>query len=246
MRKSKDIPAKASMERPTPQQRKKINASLFDALALGKHDEFLDALAAGADVEARNAVGEKPLELAAQQGDARAIAALIQAGADVDAVTGSGWSASMLCAQEGAAEGLRLLLDAGADPLLQINYGGCALSIAVDFDRRACIDELIRRRAGLDLRNAKGHSAAWRAVESLDWRSLAALAAAGADFGGRDSHGQSLGERFDDLYGIMEGDPRLALCRRVLAEDKAAREAKAIAEHVQGASNAPAKAPRTL
>ena len=73
-------------------------------------------LVAGANVRATTRIGSyTPLFLAAQQGHAAALEALIKAGGDAKTGTTNGTSPLMVAAASGSVESVKALLDAGAD-----------------------------------------------------------------------------------------------------------------------------------
>jgi uncharacterized protein len=85
-------------------------------------------LAAGAKHDITNRTGASPLYLAATNGDAAAIARLLDAGEDANAVlTAEGETVLMLASHTGNAEAVKLLLDRGADPNAQQVRGQTAL-----------------------------------------------------------------------------------------------------------------------
>lgn len=77
----------------------------------------------GADVEAEDAYGRRPLHLAAAGGCEEVVKALVEAGASVDAGTQGGDTALMKACMFGHVETAKLLLEAGADPG-QVNSEG--------------------------------------------------------------------------------------------------------------------------
>lgn len=87
-------------------------------------------LAAGANVNAATCEGDRPLHLAADRGDAAAVAELLRAGADVNAATFEGERPLHVAAATGDAATVAELLRAGADVSATDNmqYTSAALS----------------------------------------------------------------------------------------------------------------------
>jgi ankyrin repeat protein len=110
---------------------------------------MIDALlAAGAKLDITNRTGTKPLYLAAQNGDAGAIARLLDAGEDANAVlTGEGETVLMLTSHTGNPEAVKLLLDRGADPNIQQFRGQTALMWAAAEGHADVVKLLLARGA---------------------------------------------------------------------------------------------------
>lgn len=66
---------------------------LFTAIGKDDMDGFQAALAAGANVNAPNLVGDRPVHLVADAGNLEMLQLLVQAGADIEAGDGQGWTA---------------------------------------------------------------------------------------------------------------------------------------------------------
>lgn len=115
----------------------RADAALHRAAAAG-HDAVITALAqAGADVDAPDCMGRRPLHYAARQGHVDAIQALLLAGAAVDAPSAKGWTALHSAAaadQPGAAAALVM---AGASPEAQNAAGQSAWDCAGERVRQA-------------------------------------------------------------------------------------------------------------
>jgi len=95
-------------------------------------------------------------ELAAREGDARGLAALLAAGADVDARDSHGQTALMLAAHAGHLEAVRTLVAAGAELDVAGKFGLTAMMLAV-VGAHPSVAELLAS-AGADLR-ARGTGA---------------------------------------------------------------------------------------
>lgn len=91
--------------------------TIFQLARDGTLDEIQAAIAAGADVNARDAYGQTPLMYAAGANSPAVIEALIAAGAEVNAHSGAGWTALMYAARDNPHPGVLIaLLEHGADP----------------------------------------------------------------------------------------------------------------------------------
>jgi uncharacterized protein len=84
------------------------------AIAGGSVATLERLLAAGADIDARDAHGQTGLMIAAHHGEARVVEWLAARGADLDRTAKFGLSALMLAAIGGRADAVRVLVNAGA------------------------------------------------------------------------------------------------------------------------------------
>src|SRR5690606_37619810 len=101
---------------------------LFTLLETGDVPAIEAALAAGADVHARNAAGLTPLMAAVTSNAPGAlIDTLLANGADIDQQAASGVTALMLAAGQGTPAQVIHLLNAGADPTVLDAEGKSAL-----------------------------------------------------------------------------------------------------------------------
>lgn len=90
-----------------------LDDQLISACNHGK--DLRDLIAAGADVNATNAQGYKPLYIAAREGWTKALEQLLAAGADVNGAPRSGWTALHAASVQGHLPVVRILIAAGAD-----------------------------------------------------------------------------------------------------------------------------------
>jgi ankyrin repeat protein len=89
---------------------------LFESVMTGNLDMAREALAAGADVRARNRHGIAPIHICAGGvGPAPMLALLLEAGAEADVRDATGWTPLIYVASSGQAPLLELLLGAGCD-----------------------------------------------------------------------------------------------------------------------------------
>ena len=109
-------------------------------------------LEAGAKHDLTNRTGARPLYLAATNGDAAAIARLLDAGEDANALlTAEGESVLMLTSQTGNAEAVKILLDRGANPNTQQLRGQTALMWAAAEGHADVVKLLLARGADTGL-----------------------------------------------------------------------------------------------
>jgi ankyrin len=105
-------------------------------------------LEAGAKHDLTNRTGARPLYLAATNGDAAAIARLLEAGEDANAVlTAEGETVLMLASHTGNADAVKLLLDRGADANVQQVRGQTALMWAAAEGHADAVKLLLARGA---------------------------------------------------------------------------------------------------
>ena len=103
------------------------NQNLLTAAAAGDVPAIERALAAGADIEARDARGRTPVLLATSGAHVAAAQALMRRGANVNAQDEQRDSAFLLAGARGLTEIVRAALAAGADWRITNRYGGTAL-----------------------------------------------------------------------------------------------------------------------
>jgi ankyrin repeat protein len=150
-------PSPAADALPTPERRQQL---LFDAARLGRADMVAPLVKAGVDLNATDTRGFTPLILAAYNGQAETLDALISAGADPckpDASQGN--TAQMGVAFKGNDAIAARLLTAGCDVNARNNAGQTALMMAVLFDRSAQVAMLVKAGADPALADASGRTA---------------------------------------------------------------------------------------
>ncbi|MET8824466.1 ankyrin repeat domain-containing protein [Streptomyces sp. NPDC004610] len=101
--------------------------ALLEAAASGDTDAVRAALAAGADVEARDEHRRTPLLLASLADHVPAAEVLVAAGADPDAQDDRDDSAWLVTGVTGSVRMMRALLPAGPDLTLRNRFGGISL-----------------------------------------------------------------------------------------------------------------------
>ena len=91
-----------------------LSGTLHDAILHGSKQDVVDALEAGADVNADDLLAGLPLMVAARLGDVEKVSLLIEHGADINVIDVSG-TALHAAVGSGSVEIIELLVAAGAD-----------------------------------------------------------------------------------------------------------------------------------
>jgi ankyrin repeat protein len=139
---------------------------LFNAAQQGRPEIARLLLANGANVDARDSLGNTPLAFAADN-HADVAEVLLAAGANVNARrdTQDGWSPIFTAVDHDAVEAMRVLLRHGADPEIRSNNGNAAIHIAADRGYVRPIALLVSAGQSIDTPNADGNTplmvAAW-------------------------------------------------------------------------------------
>jgi len=121
-----------------------LDKALWDAAWDGRTAVVELLLAAGADVNEKEAGGRTALHYAAWENHAAVIELLLAAGADINAKSNYGGTALHYAAEQGHASVVELLLAAGADVNAQSTAGWTALHYAASRGHAAIV-ELIER-----------------------------------------------------------------------------------------------------
>jgi len=146
----------AGADAPTPE---KIQATLFDAARAGDAALVADLVRAGARVDARNDAGYSAFVLAAYNGRADAVGALLAAGADPNLGDRRGNTALMGAIFKGEdAIALRLVAEPRVDVDARNGAGQTAAMFAAMFGRAAVVDALLVRGANFALADAGGNT----------------------------------------------------------------------------------------
>ncbi|HEY3177407.1 MAG TPA: ankyrin repeat domain-containing protein [Casimicrobiaceae bacterium] len=132
---------------------------LFTAARNGYRATIDVLIAAKANVNAKNRVGDTPLMAAALNGHLEIARKLRAQGADLDP---RGWTPLIYAATGGHDDVVTYLLDQGANINAQSPNGTTALMMAVREGRASTFDLLLRRGADVQHRNENG-------VSALDW-----------------------------------------------------------------------------
>jgi ankyrin repeat protein len=141
-----------------------MSEQLLKAAKSGDLAEVRSQLAAGADVEARNADGATALMLSAHAGRLDVVRALIDAGANVNATDERGWGALAKAVynpdlDRGFADVVEALIEAGADVEAPIGYGIRPLMLAAGYGEAAVVEKLLAAGADVLARNDGGLTA---------------------------------------------------------------------------------------
>jgi Ankyrin repeats (3 copies) len=127
--------------------------SLGEASRVGDAAQVKALIAAGANLNARDAQGRTPLLQAADAGRGSIVTLLLKAGADVDASDSNGLTPLIAAARLADEDLARSLLDAGADPGMRHRAFGTALDVAERGASQALV-QLLRERGA----HGSGHS----------------------------------------------------------------------------------------
>ena len=156
----------------------------------------------GADIQAKNDIGESPLHLAAQNNARDTAALLLDRGAYIQARDKHGNTPLHDAAWKNARDMAAWLVERGADITVKDNDGNTPLHDAAWSNARETAEWLVERGADITVKDNDGgtplHDAAQgNARETAEW-----LVAQGADFGATDKHGRTL------LHLAAMGDAR--------------------------------------
>jgi len=141
-----------------------MSEQLLEAVKAGDTARASQLLAAGADVNARDAYGATALINAAYSGNAEMVEALLAAGAEVDAKDELGWTALMKACHNadldrGFPDIVKRLIAAGADANVKITYGIRPLMLAAGYGEAGVCEALIAGGADVLARNDGGLTA---------------------------------------------------------------------------------------
>jgi uncharacterized protein len=155
----------AAAQTPPTQAELQAYRDLHAAAARGSADEVRRLVAAGHDVNARDANGRTPLHVAAFQGHRDAARALLEAKADPALLDRQRYDAVTVAAVRDDPAVVRTLLAGGASAKLVTSiYDGTALIAAAHLGHDGVVKELIRGGAPLDHVNNLGWTALIEAV----------------------------------------------------------------------------------
>jgi ankyrin repeat protein len=166
------------------------STALHHAAAFASPSIVKMLLDAGADVEAKNRFGQRPLHWAFASPEK--VKLLLARGADVNAQANDGRTALYLAAaQRNSGTVLELLLDKGAKPDLATTNGRTPLMAAASSGEVAMMQKLIDRKANVNAVSGTGSVALMDAAGSRNTEAVALLLRHGADVNARTKRNQT-------------------------------------------------------
>jgi ankyrin repeat protein len=157
----------------------------------GRPEAVMTLLANGADPRATDAEGNTPLHHAARSSDPGVAALLRDAGAELDALNAEGVSPLGTACIAGNWRLARFLLERGAKPEPEGGQPVLLAAAGTEEDDAAGVQLLLRHKARVDARDARGRSALHEAALAGHAGIVAALLDAGADVHARDGEGRT-------------------------------------------------------
>jgi ankyrin repeat protein len=133
-----------------------LEQKLIDAAFMGKVDTARDLIARGADVNARDQMGNPVLLTAVRPYASDMVRLLVENGADVNAAGTLEETPLLSAARKELPEIVRILLDAGADPNYARSDGGTALMEACIFGHREVVELLVDGGADISAKDQFG------------------------------------------------------------------------------------------
>ena len=204
----------------------------------GRPEAVMTLLANGADPRIADAEGNTPLHHAARSSDPGVAALLRDAGAEIDALNSEGVSPLGTACFAGNWRLARFLLERGAKPEPVGGQPVLLAAAATEEDDAAGVQLLLRHKARVDARDARGRSALHEAAFAGHAGIAAALLDAGADVHARDGEGRT------PLLDSARNASLLALDALLAAnaDPRASDGAGATALHLAVAAEAPSTA----
>ena len=157
----------------------------------GRPEAVMTLLANGADPRAADTDGNTPLHHAARSTDPGVAALLRDAAAEVDALNHEGQSPLAIACAAGNWRLARFLLERGARPEPAQGQPALLSAAGTDEDDPAGVQLLLKHKAKVDARDARGRSALHAACLAGHAEIVATLLAAGADAQARDDGGRT-------------------------------------------------------
>lgn len=169
-----------------------------------------EALGYGADIEAENEVGFRPLHVAAANGHTEVVRFLLDHGADINARDRYQTTALHRAASQGHDQVVRFLLERDAWVSLKDGIGRTALHFTVSYDHDLPVHLLMAHGADLESRDDQQRTPLQYAVNFARPKSVRALLAHHPDLEQKNRWGQSLLELVATGDGPEHGE--VALC----------------------------------
>lgn len=153
-----------------PASAQEASPDIFALVNAGDAAGVEQALAAGVDVNIRDALGQTPMVVAALAGQDAVAAVLMQHGADIKARTDKGMTALHAAAFAGDLEAMNLLLGGGAEVNDQDNFAHItALHAAAEENRLSVVEGLVKAGIDTSLVDVKGYTASTLAGWKQNW-----------------------------------------------------------------------------
>ncbi len=148
-----------------PEMEQEMNTALIRAAEQGDTSAVMQLLAAGADINHRDANGRTPVMAATHGNQVATVQALIEAGADINLQDNRQDNPFLYAGAEGLLEILKLTIAAGADTKLTNRFGGTALIPAAERGPVEVVAELLNHTdVDIDHVNNLGWTALLEAV----------------------------------------------------------------------------------
>lgn len=142
-----------------------MNEKLIQSAEGGDTPTVLQLLAAGAEINSRDAYGRTPVMAATHGNRVETVQALIAAGADIDIQDNRQDNPFLYAGAEGLLDILTLTIDAGANTKLTNRFGGTALIPAAERGHVEVVTELLARTdVAIDHVNNLGWTALLEAI----------------------------------------------------------------------------------
>ena len=191
--------------------------ALFEAIRAGDSAAVQKLLKDGADLNARNNIGDTPLMAAALYADADVLELLLKAGADVNATNKAGATALLRAAT--FEDKVRLLVAKGADVKARSSMGNSAMILAARKPGNSgTVKFLLDHGADPDATNAFNATVLMAAVAADDLDTVRLLLDRGANVNGRPNPGTENffwgGWRTPLMWAAFQGDE--TLCKLLL------------------------------
>lgn len=147
----RDLLNKAKNNLIDPQKRREHIGTLTQGSELTKMEVFLD-------VNTKDADGNTPLHLAAQEGDHKKVEALLKNGADVDAKGKNGNTPLHIATHKRCAQSVKVLLKSGADVNAKSNLDWTPLHLAAWNNAFDTAEILLKNGANINAKNKYGET----------------------------------------------------------------------------------------